>query len=145
GMTPEAVSGRLCASGMGDDQQGWGVLQHALQRLVQGLGVEGSEALVEDETVGTVEQGAGNIEPAALALRELPAGLTHHLQQTGWHAVEEGPEAKGAAQGLGLRQVLGAGRPAAAQEQVEGDGAAKDVVIVELGRSDYAPPPSRRA
>src|SRR2546422_6913783 len=47
------------------------------QRLAQGRGVEGSEALGEDETGGAVQQGAGGIELAALPLRELPAGLTH--------------------------------------------------------------------
>jgi hypothetical protein len=63
---------------MGDDQQRWGTLQHALQRLLQGLRVEGGEALVEDKTVGTLQQGARDREPAAFALRELPAGLAHH-------------------------------------------------------------------
>jgi hypothetical protein len=36
------------------------------QRLAQGLGVQGSEALVEDEAGGALPQGAGDRESAAL-------------------------------------------------------------------------------
>ena len=46
---------------MGDDQQGRGALQHALHRLVQGLRVEGGKALVEDETVGALQQGGAEL------------------------------------------------------------------------------------
>jgi hypothetical protein len=68
---------------MGDDQQRRGALQHARQHLAQGLGVEGDEAFVEDEAGGTLQYDAGNVEAATLPLRELSAGLAHHLQQVG--------------------------------------------------------------
>ena len=63
---------------MGNDQQGWGVLQHTLQRLAQSLRVHGGKALVEEETIGVVQQEAGDREPAAFALGALPTGFAHH-------------------------------------------------------------------
>src|SRR5436853_900382 len=53
--------------------------EHAIQGLPQALGIEGGEALVEHHELGALEQGAGDVEAALLAVRELPAGLSHHL------------------------------------------------------------------
>jgi hypothetical protein len=46
-------------SGMGDYQQGRGLVQDIAERLLQRLGVQGGEALVQDQDVGALEQGAG--------------------------------------------------------------------------------------
>lgn len=53
--TGEGRSGH--ASKMGNNQQRRSVIQHTLQRLMQGRGVEGGNALVEEETVGPWQQG----------------------------------------------------------------------------------------
>ena len=84
---------------MRDDHQGRRVVQDTLLHAVQRLGIEGGKTLVEDEDGGTLQQGAGNVEPTALAMGELPAGLADDLPQPGGHAVEERPEIQGAAQG----------------------------------------------
>jgi hypothetical protein len=73
-------------SGVSDDEQGGGSLQNTAQAALQGVGVQGRKALVEDDEVGTLEQSPGHIEPAALAVRELPSGLPDHLQQPRRHA-----------------------------------------------------------
>src|SRR5215470_11775082 len=74
---------------------------------------------------------------------ELPARLPDDLPQPVGHAVEEWPEVQGAAQGLSRRQVFWLGRPAAPQEEVEGQGRGKDVIIVELGRGNHPLAPAR--
>ena len=79
---------------MGNDQQYRGTFQHTLQDLVQGFGGEDGKALGEEETVGALQQGAGDIQSPAFPLRELPACFAHHLQQASRHAVEEGSQAE---------------------------------------------------
>lgn len=112
---------------------------------MKGLRVKRCEALVEDDEVGVLEQRPGNVEATALAVRELPTGLADHLQQSGRHAVDKVSEAKLAAEGFGLPQILGRRRPAAAHEQVEGEGAREDVVFVKLRRPHDTPAPALRA
>src|SRR4051812_48882135 len=68
--------------------------EHAIQGLPQALGIEGGEALVEHDELGALEQGAGDVEAALLAVRELPAGLSHHLLQTGGAAGPHGAPAQ---------------------------------------------------
>ena len=88
-----------------NDQQGRGVLQDTLLHAVERLGIQGGKTLVQDEDGGTLQQGAGDIEPTALAMRELPAGLADDLPQPGGHTVEERPEIQSATQGLCRLQV----------------------------------------
>jgi hypothetical protein len=52
---------------VGDYQQGVGALQDAVQVAMQGLGVQGRKALVEDDEVGLLEQSPSDVETAALA------------------------------------------------------------------------------
>ena len=113
-------SSGVCTLGVRDDHQGRGMVQDTLLHAVQRLGIQGGKTLVQDEDGGTLQQGAGDIEPTALAMGELPAGLTDDLPQPGGHAVEEWPEIQGTAQGLRRLQVCRLGGPAAAHEQVEG-------------------------
>jgi hypothetical protein len=83
--------------GVSDDHEGWGVVQDTLMHAVQRLGIEGCKTFVQNEDGGTLQQRASNIEAAALAMRELPAGLADELPHPGGHAVEEGPQLQGAA------------------------------------------------
>jgi len=69
-------------------------LLHAGERR----GIEGGKTLVQDEHGGPLQQRAGNVEPTALAMGELPTRLTNELPQPGGHAVEEWPEIQGATQ-----------------------------------------------
>ena len=66
------------------------------------------------------------------------------LQQSGRHAVEEVPKAERATEGFSLLQIFGLRRPAAAHQQVEGEGFREDVVFVELRCPRHAPPPALR-
>ncbi len=110
--------------------------------LAEGLRVKRREALIEDDEVCVLEERPGDVEAAPFAMGELPARLADHLQQSGWHAVEEVPEAELAAEGFGLLQIFRLCRPAAAHQQVEGEGSREDVVLVELRRPHHAPPPA---
>src|SRR5215510_4088118 len=116
--------------------------QHTAQGPAQGLGVQGGEALVQDDHVRTLQQRSGEVETALLAVREAPARVAYHLQQPGRHAIEKLLQAKLMAQSFGLGNILGARWPAPAHEQVESEGARKDVVVMELGRGDHALPPA---
>src|SRR5919109_1237854 len=106
-------------SGVSDDEHGGGALQDTTQAAMQGLGVQGRKALVEDDEVGSLEQGPSHIKPAALAVGELPAGLANHLQQPRWHAAEEVVEAELAADAFGRLDICGLRRPSPAHQQVE--------------------------
>src|SRR6185312_16751602 len=53
---------------VGDDDQGFGAGEDAGERALEGLGVEGGEALVEDARVERLQEGAGDEEAAALAV-----------------------------------------------------------------------------
>jgi len=49
--------------------------------------IERGKAFIQNDQVRFLEQGARDIEPAFLAVRQLPAALAHHLQQArrqGW-------------------------------------------------------------
>ena len=95
---------------------------------------------------GALQQGAGNIEAAALAMGELPASFTDHLQQPGGHAVEERPQIRGRGTGPppAARSAGWAGqrRPIS---RLKAKVPAKDVVVVELWRGHHPPPPARGA
>ena len=82
-MLPSAGSSRVR-----NHQQRRDALQRTAQGQAQGRGVEGGKALVEDDDVGALQQGAGQVEAALLAVREPLAGVTNYLQQAGWHALE---------------------------------------------------------
>ena len=83
---------------------------------MKGLRVKRCEALVEDDEVGVLEKRPGDVEATPFAVGELPASLTDHLLQSGWHTVEEIPKAEFAAEGFSLLQIFGLCRPATAHE-----------------------------
>src|SRR6185436_5671024 len=68
-----AAAFHIPGSRVRDDQQRPGAREDASERPAEALGIERGEALVEDDQLGSLEQGAGDVEPALLAVRELPA------------------------------------------------------------------------
>src|SRR6185295_9778134 len=137
-----AAAFNIPGSRVRDDQQRPGAREDASERPAEALGIERGEALVEDDQLGSLEQGAGDVEPALLAVRELPARLADHLEEPGGHAVEELAQAELAADGLGFLEVAGPRRPFAAHQEVEGEGVGQDVVLLELRRRHRPPPPA---
>jgi hypothetical protein len=129
--------------GVRDDQQGRGVFQDTLLHAVERLGIQGGKTFIQDEDGGTLQQRASDVEPTALAMRKLPAGLADYLPQPGGHAVEERPKIQGAVQSFSRLQVRRMGWPAAAHEKVEGQGSGKNIIVVELWHSHHPPPLSR--
>ena len=97
---------------MGNDEHRGGALQDTAQAAVEGLGVQRRKALVEDDEVGPLEQGPGHVEPAPLAVGELPARLADHLQEPRRHAGEEVVEAELAAEAFGRLDIRRLRRPA---------------------------------
>ena len=128
--------------GMRDNHQGGGVLQNTLLHMVQRLWIQRSKTLIQDEDSGILQQCAGDVEATALAMRQLPAGLADYLPQPGRHAVEQVAEAEFAADSFCLLHVGGLGWPAAAQQQVKGERAGQDVVVMELRSGYNALPPA---
>ncbi len=128
--------------GVGDDEHGGGALQDAAEAALEGLGIQGRKALVEDYQLSLLKQGSGHVEPAALAMGQLPAGFADHLQQPRRHAAEEVVEAELAADAFGRLDIRGLRRPAPAHQQVEGEGFGEHVIFVELGRGHHPSPPS---
>jgi hypothetical protein len=123
---------------MGDYQESSRPGKRTVQSTLQGLGVEGGKALVKDDHIGALQESAGHVEAATLAVGELPAGLSDHLPQPGRHAVEQVAEAEFTAHNFRLLHVYGPGRPAATQQQVEGKRAGQDVIVMKLRGGDDA-------
>ena len=71
--------------GMRDYQQGLSVFQNTLLNAMERLWIKGGKTLVQDEDGSPLQQRAGYIEPTALTMRQLPAGLTDDLPQPGRH------------------------------------------------------------
>jgi hypothetical protein len=127
---------------VGDHKHRGGSIEDAAENLAEGLRVKRREALIKDDKVCVLEECPGDVEAAPFTMGELPASLADSLQQSGRHAVEEIPKAERAAENFGLLQIFGLRWPAAAQQQVEGEGFREDVVFVELRRPHHAPPPA---
>lgn len=66
-----------------------------------GRGVQRGKALVEDDHVGALRQGPGDVETALLAVREAPAGVADHLSRldSGCHPIDKGFEGHLGSQG----------------------------------------------
>ena len=65
--------------------------EHHVQREQHVLGIGLCEALVEDQQVRTLKQRAGEVETAALAVGQLPAGLADGLDKAGGIRSISGP------------------------------------------------------
>src|SRR3974390_2133849 len=66
--------------GMRDHQQRGSALEHAIHAAAQSFRVERSKALVENNEARPLQQRTRYVKAAALAVRELPASFTYHLQ-----------------------------------------------------------------
>ena len=128
---------------MGDHKHRGGSIEDAAEGLAEGLRVKRREALVEDDEGCVLEERPGDVEAAPFAVGELPTRLADQLQHPSRHAVKEVPEAELAADGFGLVQIFGLCGPAAAHQEVEGEGSREDVVLMELRRGHHLPPPTR--
>jgi hypothetical protein len=67
---------------MSHGQQGRCLPPEVGEDLAEGVGVEGGEALVQDDQLGAMEQGLRQLQAAALAVAELPAGLAEDLMSS---------------------------------------------------------------
>ena len=76
---------------MSNYQQRWCRLEHERQALPQRRGIEGAEALVQDDHVRVLQKGPRQVQTTLLPLAELPAGLADDLLHPGRHAVEKAP------------------------------------------------------
>ena len=135
--SPEAAGSRV-----GDHEQGGGPGKDAAEALTEGLGVKRRKAFVEDDEVGVMQECSGDVETAPLTVRQLPACLADHLQHLSWHPVKQISEAELAANGVSLSHIVQLWRPAPAHQQIEGEGAGEDMVLMELRCSYYPPPPA---
>ena len=125
-----------------DHQQGWRPVENTTQRVPQIFWIEGRKALIKNNEIGLLQQRPGDVETAPLTVRKLPACLADHLQHLSWHPVEQISEAELAANGVSLSHIVRLWRPAPAHQQIEGEGAGEDMVLMELRRSYYPPPPA---
>src|SRR5690349_2338268 len=97
--------------GMRDDHERRRPRDHALERPLERLGIQRSEALVEHHHLSALQERARHVEPALLPVRQLPPCLAHHLLEAPRHPAEEIPEAELAADRLGVREVSSRRRP----------------------------------
>ena len=129
---------------MGDHKHRRGSIEDAAEGLAEGLRIKCCEALVEDDNGCILEERSGNIEAAPFTMGELPTRLADQLQHPSRHSVKEVSEAELAADDFSLLQIFGPRRPAAAHQEVEGEGSCEDVVLMELWCGYHLPPPTRR-
>ena len=127
---------------VGDHKHCGGSIENATEGLAKGLRVKRRKALVEDDKSCVLEERPGDVEAAPFSVGELPTRLTDQLQHPGRHSVKELPEAELAADGFGLLQIFGLCGPAAAHQEVEGEGSREDVVLMELWCCRHLPPPT---
>src|SRR5450631_87214 len=125
-----------------NDDQSLRAAEHTGERALERLRVERGEALVEDAGVERLQKRTRNVEPPPLAMRELPATFADQLLEPRWHPRDERPQVELAADRLGFDNVLAAGGPGAAKQQVEEETGRKNVVLVELRRRADARTPA---
>ena len=65
-----------------DEEDGSRPRVHSRKRPVHVLRIELREAFVEDQDVWVLQQRPREIQPASLAMRELPACFSNRLKQT---------------------------------------------------------------
>src|ERR1700751_3868461 len=116
--------------------------QHAVERKLDIFRIEGCEALVENHDLSALQQSAGNVDAAALPVRELPAGLPNHLQHSCWHLVHQRLEAEFATNRRRFSHVFFAWRPAASHQEVERKGFGEYMILVELRRGNHSLTPA---
>jgi hypothetical protein len=104
---------------MGDDQDRLRAIEDAAEALIERLGIERGEALVENDEIRVLEQRSRDEEPASLAVRELPAGLAELLDETAGHSPEEIAKAELEADLFGGHEIIPRCGPAAAHQQIE--------------------------
>ena len=80
---------RCRQSRMRDQDHGALLLYQDAQADPQGLRVERGKALVQDEHVGLLQESPREENPAALAVRQLPAGLADDLVNAVRHLTEQ--------------------------------------------------------
>jgi hypothetical protein len=120
--------------GVRDHEQALRELRRLRQTLLETVGIELGEALVEDDEVGALQERTRHEDAAALAVRQLPPRLAHRLEEPRGHAVEEIAEIELPAHHLGPPKVVGCRRPAAAHQQIERERVGEEMVLMELRR-----------
>src|SRR5262249_50113502 len=119
-------------------EEGFRSPQHALDGALERLRIQGGKALVQDHQIGALQESARDVEATALSMRELPAGFTHHLVQSGGHSLEQWPQFQLAANRRRFTQILVRRRPRSTHQEIEGEGREEYVVLVELRRRNDA-------
>src|SRR5262249_23656610 len=112
------------------------------QGTLKRLGVQRRKAFIENDQLGTLEEGPGQVDPALLAVTELPAPLTDHLHQAAGHPIEQGPEPQSPTDESRLLEVGFPWRPVPRHEEIERQGPLDEGVLVELwgDRNPTSPP-----
>ena len=93
-------------SAVRDHQQRSRAFDDALHRALQILRIERGEAFIQHHQLGVLQQRARDVEPAAFAMRKLPAGFAHHLEHSRGHASQQVAQAEFAANGFRLFEVV---------------------------------------
>src|SRR3972149_8965084 len=124
---------------MRDHQQAGRAAEGAIEGAAEIVRIQGSEAFVQDDQVGALEQCPGDEETASLAVGKLPTGLSHHLLQTPRHPLQKLAQSELPANLFRVIQICGPSRPASAHQEIEGEGLREDVILVELRGGGYAP------
>ena len=73
---------------MRDDEQTRSPPQNTFEALLQSLRVERCKALVQNQKLRSLKNGAGDEHSASLPMRELPACIADHLRQSRRHSLQ---------------------------------------------------------
>src|SRR4051812_15810755 len=93
--------------------------QDAFERGLQIFRIERRKTFVEDDQARVLQQRAGDVDSAALAMRELPATFTDHLKEAAWHAIEQISQAELTADHFRFLHIGGSRGPAPAHQEIE--------------------------
>src|SRR5580692_2555585 len=81
-------------SRMGNHDQRLGSLEDTANREGHSLRIQCAKTFIKNQDVGRLQYRSGDVQPATLTVRELPAGLTHHLLEPAGHTLEQRAEAQ---------------------------------------------------
>ena len=78
--------------GMGDDDQGLGPPERAIEASSERFRIECRKAFVENRELGALQEGAREKNAASFTMRQLPTGFADGLHHAGRHSPQQMPD-----------------------------------------------------
>src|SRR5262245_13545268 len=114
----------------------------AVERQLEASRIEGGQALIEDDEVGSLQQRARNEETAPFPMGELPSRFADHLHHASGHAREQLVKPQLVTDAFSFENAALVESAATSHQQVERKRTAEDVILVKLRRHGHDSAPA---